>query len=244
MLYEFTKLRLEKKEFDNLVFMGEPPWWKDVSKYPPNWDKVKEPDLPMPVGQDFLNSLCYQPLKKVVNKIIDRSGLRRQSSSASEVFEKIKIIARGDSEPWFEQHVDLSKKFDISLMSRIWIRNLAPHEKASPDNSFYVEDGNHRALVYAMLVACDQFNYEPFKAIHATSWDISKLDHSSQHANNLDHQGKLQYDSERYTKSTTKKQSDIRSFIKRPLPIGTQIETYERRKNLFKSRAPLPRSSR
>ena len=234
MLYEFTELSLEKKEFDNLVFMGEPPWWKDVYKYPPNWDKVKEPDLPMPVGQEFLNSLCYQPLKEVVNKIIDRSGLRRQSSSASEVFAKIKIIARGDSEPWFKPHVDLSKKFSIDLMPRIWIRNLAPHEKASSsDNSFYADDGNHRALVYAMLVACEQLDYEPFKAIHATSWDISSeiLGYCSQHANNLDHQGRLQYDSERYTKSITNKQSDIRRSINRHLPIDTQITTYERRKN-------------
>lgn len=29
MLYEFTRLKLDRDEFENLVFMGYPHWWKE-----------------------------------------------------------------------------------------------------------------------------------------------------------------------------------------------------------------------
>ena len=67
-------------------------------------------------------------------------------------------------------------------MERLWIRNLTYWEKApgewtgercnQPDCSFYVVDGNHRALVYAVHVLCGEI-YKPVKALHATSWDIA-----------------------------------------------------------------------
>ena len=36
-MYEFTKLQLTEDEFNNLVFMGSPPWWIDEDKYPLKW---------------------------------------------------------------------------------------------------------------------------------------------------------------------------------------------------------------
>ena len=198
MNYEYTKLELEKEEFYNLVFMGAPSWWVNINEYPPCWDKEKNPYLPMPERQKILNSLCFKPLKKVVGLVIDESGLEARNHTAAEIFDNIKINARGENYPWFKPHAELAECFETNLMPRLWIRNLAHHERQLvPQGSFYANDGNHRALVYAMLVECNQIHYKPVKALHATSWDIASgiLGYNPQSANNLEHNGKFQHES-------------------------------------------------
>lgn len=59
MLYEFTQLRLEKCEFNNLVFMNAPDCWKTV-----------------PEKNQFLLSICRLTLKEVVEKVIDTSSYK------------------------------------------------------------------------------------------------------------------------------------------------------------------------
>ena len=85
-----------------------------------------------------------------------------------------------------------------------------------PTGSFYLEDGNHRALIYAMHIEFGKMKYSPVDAIHATSWDIAAglLNFRPQKADSLEHNGKLQ----------DKKclQNEFQ------LPIGIQINTYER----------------
>ena len=161
-MYEFTKLQLTEDEFNNLVFMGSPPWWIDEDKYPPCYNKEKCLKLPVREEHKFLYNLCLKPLKHVVQKVIERSGLDGQSSNTTEVFENIDIIARYDEKPWFKQHECLSQHFRKNLMGEIWIRNLTPHERnGCLSKTFYVEDGNHRALVYAVHIACGAATYEP-----------------------------------------------------------------------------------
>ena len=224
MFYEFTELELHKEEFDNLVFMGNPPWWTDIKEYPSGWDRTKYPFLPMPEGQEFLNSLCYKPLKKVAEAVIEKSGLTGLNSTATKVFENIDIKARGETEPWFSSHTDLSKRFSTSLMPRIWIRNLARHEReAQPTGTFYTEDGNHRALIYAVLVECKEVIYEPFKALHATSWNFGVLEHSVIEADHLEDKGILQYDPGLFVRVSIDKSS-----LPFTLPFGIQVQESKR----------------
>ena len=217
MLYDFTKLYLKKCEFDNLVFMGPPSWWYNEEEYPPGWDKEKDPEPP-PIGKDteFLVSLCYNPLKDVVNKVIDKSGLRGQNLTPTEVFENMDVIARGEKYPWFKPHARLSRCFNKGLMDKLWIRNLTRHERESAQNgSFYTEDGNHRALVYALYIELTEMEYKPVKAIHATSWDIASgiLGHLPQPAHALEKDGKLERNKHRKEKFS--------------LPIGIDIQVNE-----------------
>ena len=222
MKYEYTKFELEKGEFYNLVFMGAPSWWENIDEFPPCWDKEKQPYLPMPERQAVLNDLCYKSLRKVVDLVIKESGLEARNHTAAEIFDNIKIKARGENYPWFKPHAELAERFETSLMPRLWIRNLARHERQlAKQGSFYTDDGNHRALVYAMLVECNQKQYKPVKALHATSWDIASgiLGHEPQKADNLEHNGKLQHDSHLYTVVHKGGYS---------LP-GIRIDTYKRR---------------
>ena len=197
-MYEFTRLKLTEDEFNNLVFMGPPGWWINKDEYPPCWDKEKYPELPPGKDPEFLEDLCYNRLEDVVNKVIDRSDLKGQNPTPTEVFKGIDVIARGEKKPWFERHAFLSQRFEKGLMDKLWIRNLAPHERKSAQNrSFYTEDGNHRALVYALYIELTEMHYEPVDAIHATSWDIASgiLGHLPQPADVLEHNGELQYNS-------------------------------------------------
>ena len=224
MLYEFTKLYLEKCEFDNLVFMGPPGWWTNMNEYPPCWDKEKYPELPPGRDSEFLVDLCYNPLKDVVNKVIDRSGLKECNPTPTQVFENIDVIARGEEDPWFKRHASLSQHFNKGLMDKLWIRNLAPHERECAQNgSFYTEDGNHRALVYALYIKLTEMDYEPVEAIHATSWDIASgiLGHLPQAASILENNGKLE--DNKHCKAEFS------------LPIGMQIHINKRRNRLRKT---------
>ena len=195
-MYEYTKLQLTENEFNNLVFMGAPPWWTNEEEYAPWCDQEKCPKPPVLEEHKYLHSLCLKPLNYVVQKVIERSGLDRRNLNPTEVFEKIDLIARYDKHPWFKQYVCLSRGFCKSLMGQIWIRNLTPHERNHcSSKTFYIEDGNHRALVYATHIACGTATYETVEAIHATSWEegaSKKFCHSVQPPSNLENNGKLQ----------------------------------------------------
>ena len=211
MLYEFTRLKLTRDEFDNLVFMGEPPWWREDEE-----------------RHRFLIDICYNPLKKVAQKVIEQSGLQGQDRIPVKIFDSIDIIAKDEKgqteeESWFKRHARLSLCFDKNLMGELWIRNLvkscvgARERKYSPTGTFYVEDGNHRALIYAVYLELGKAVYEPVDAIHATSWDIANgiLGHSMQPMDVLEHSGKLQFNKV--------------SKDRWALPSGIKVDLHERR---------------
>lgn len=180
--YEFTHLELCKEDFQDLVFMNPP--------------EIKEWD------NSWLVELCAQPLAKVVKDVIQQSSAK-PDEGAAEVFRKLYIrddFSRGES--WFEKHEYLSACFDKRLMPALWIRNLSPLDGkpqcgailSNEDLKLYIDDGNTRALVYAVRLACGEERFEPIKAIHATSWDFTKgiLGHQPQLASELYFEGEFQ----------------------------------------------------
>jgi len=188
-MYEFTELELSQEEFDNLLFMNPPDEWKK----------------PECEEHEFLLDICSKPLKVVVEKVRERSGLKGPNIDPTKVFRSIQDVKAGNENmPWFKRHFLLSKNFNKDLMNRLWIRNLTHWKHANskwvgerenhPECSFYITDGNHRALVYAMHIDCSEDTYEPAKALHATSWDIASgiLGWQPQPAHALEHNGKLQ----------------------------------------------------
>ena len=188
-MYEFTKLHLTQKEFNNLLFMN-----------PPDHEEDKLEDK-------FLESLCAKPLKYVVQKVMEKSS--HNGKDPTQIFQRIDAKSKPGKGQWFKRHTLLSEHFTKELMDRLWIRNLtlwknksgewkgerSDHQKCS----FYITDGNHRALVYAVHVACGE-TYEPVKAIHATSWDIASgiLGWQPQPAHALERNGKLKGKNQSY----------------------------------------------
>lgn len=225
-MYEFTKLQLTENEFNNLGFMGAPPWWIGQEEFPPEYNKEECPNLPVLEEHRFLHSLCFKPLKYIAQRVIERSGLDGHILNPTEVFEKIDIIARYDKEPWFKRHAHLSRHFRRNLMQPIWIRNLAPHERIQGSSKiFYVEDGNHRALVYAVHITCGAATYEPVEAIHATSWESASetLGHSVQPASALENNGKLQKHGRSEGFETTTLEESLMRFSKTIQPTSNAL---------------------
>ena len=178
--YEFTKLKLTEDEFFRLRFMGAPgTWLEQEGEHRP----------------EFLISLCQQPLRNVAEKVIakGRGQLYGHSRSSTQIFSAIQDRAPKEGRPWFEKHALLCEHFKHELMEDIWIRNIYAHE-SNEKYSFYTEDGNHRALVYAVRVLLREESYRPISAIHATSWDFAAgiLGHRPESARELKHNGKFQ----------------------------------------------------
>ena len=190
--------------------MGEPPWWREDEE-----------------RHRFLIDICYKPLKEVAQRVIERSGLDVGDLTPVKVFDNIDIIAmdkngHAEKEAWFKRHAYISRSLNKGLMGELWVRNLvksdvADHErKGSPNGTFYIEDGNHRALVYAVHLELETAVYDPVDAIHSTSWDIANgiLGHSMQPASVLEHDGKF---------------PDTRHFKESfDLPVGIQISIFNR----------------
>ena len=211
--------------------MNAPPWWKH--EYHRNRSGR---DRDLTAEQVFLLDLCCKPLKEVVQAVIKKSKLDEQSLTSTAVFEQLDMKAkhkRGgeEPEPWFKSYAELSQCFDKDLMPPIWIRNLSVYENGEkdkcPDGTFYIEDGNHRALIYALKVDLEKVEYTPFPAIHATSWGVAAeiLDHLPQKANELENKGVLPY------------KKRFKDGVR--IPIGIRVDTYERCRDLESSRAEI-----
>ena len=181
--YEFTEMVITENEFKNLIFRGPHPLWER--------EEYKE-------QHEFLLSLCFNPILKVAQKLVNEYNKAHCRSAKShpvpekvfEYFNNQNIIAKTDGDKdeensWFRRYWLLSKGFEKEIMGDLWIRNIAINEREEEhvkNGSFYIEDGNHRALVYAVRLECGKEHYTPVKALHATSWDITDfiLGHSCQ----------------------------------------------------------------
>lgn len=67
-------------------------------------------------------------------------------------------------------------------------------KNCNPSCNLYIDDGNTRALIYAMRLTCEKEPRERIvKATHASSWDFTKgiLGHMPQRASELLDAGKL-----------------------------------------------------
>lgn len=216
MLYEFTKLQLEKDEFYNLVFMNASCKWKKHL-----------------CEDNVLRQICTKPLHCVVKKVIEKSGLTGDNLRPTEIFEKIKEKAPGEGEPWFKRFARLSEEFDKSKMLPISIRNLRKcgKEQCNKASQFYIEDGCCRSLVYALKLELEErCEYEPVEAIHATSWALAnrvldfipQWDFVPQKAAELVNEGKFPDDKTEASLVNEGKLPDNKK------PTEFQIKTYKR----------------
>lgn len=144
---KFCEKELSAKEFHRLVFMQAP------SKE--NWEK----SFPL------RNSICGKSLETIVEKI------KNKGSNPVEIFHK---LSKGDD--WFEQYLVRSVRFDPRLMGHLWVRDLrAFEEERGINGSFYIEDGSHRALVYALYLAFPEqeldYDKTPVMVYHAKTWE-------------------------------------------------------------------------
>ena len=145
---EYKIFTLSEADFYNLVFMEA-----NDSVWANNQKLV---DLLTPKGKS-------RTLKKVVDRILEVYPYE----SPIKVFKHL-----SKDEPWFEGCFLISARFDPRLMGELLVRPLTAYEKPAHSRKikFYLEDGNHRALVYAVFLRLCAERYQPVRVIFSKDW--------------------------------------------------------------------------
>ena len=146
---EYSPCYLDEAQFNNLVFMGTNKWvWSGCHELVDKLTPICEPRMLKAVAERILTEYPYdRPIQ---------------------IFKHL-----SKDEPWFEGCFIVSARFDPRLLGELKIRPLDTEEKrVSPDGSFYLEDGNHRALVYAVFLRLDKkIEYKSVRAIVSEDWE-------------------------------------------------------------------------
>ena len=146
---EYKTICLDEAQFRNLVFMG-------TNNYV--WL----------LNDDLVDKLTPNGESRTLQDVVERIVAEYPHDSPIAIFKHLS----GD-EPWFDGCFFTSARFDYRLLGELKIRPLEPEEKSvSPEGSFYLEDGNHRALVYLVFLHLGVIKeYKPVRAIVSEDWE-------------------------------------------------------------------------
>jgi len=145
---EYKTFTLNETDFDDLVFM---------EANAAVWAKK----------QELVDTLTPKGKSRTLKEVVDRILRVYPYESPIQVFKQL-----SEDEPWFEGCFLISARFDPRLMGELLIRPLTAYEKPahSPNIRFYLEDGNHRALVYAVFLRLSVETYQPVRVIFSKDW--------------------------------------------------------------------------
>ena len=118
-------------------------------------------------NQKLVDTLTPKGTSRTLKEVVDRILKTYPYQRPIQVFKHL-----SEDEPWFEGCFVISARFDPRLMGELLIRPLTAYEKPahSPKIRFYLEDGNHRALVYAVFLRLQAEMYQPVRVIFSKDW--------------------------------------------------------------------------
>ena len=145
---EYKTICLDEAQFRNLVFMGtNATVWED--------------------NQELVNKLTPEGEPRTLKAVAERILTAYPYDLPIKIFKHL-----SEDEPWFDGCFIMSARFDYHLLGELKIRRLETEETSiSPDGSFYLEDGNHRALVYLVFLHFGVIKeYTPVRSIFSEDW--------------------------------------------------------------------------
>lgn len=145
---EYMTLTLTEAAFYDLVFMETNPGvWAGTPDLISQLTPADEP----------------RTLRDVVDRIVTLFG----DESPLHTFKRLSA-----AEPWFEGCFIIAARFDVRLFGELLVRPVSAYEQPvhPPKSQFYLEDGNHRALVYAVYLRLGGEPYQPVRAIWSSDW--------------------------------------------------------------------------
>ena len=147
---------LNETQFNNLVFMGT-----NSTVWPGRHKLVNKP-------RSMVDKLTPKDKPCTLRSVVDRIMAEYPYDHPIKIFKHM-----SEDEPWFDGCFIMGARFDYRLLGELKIRPLDMEEKRdSPDGSFYLEDGNHRALVYAVFLRLGTIiKYKPVRAIVSEDWE-------------------------------------------------------------------------
>ena len=118
-------------------------------------------------NQKLVDILTPKGKSRTLKEVVDRIMKVYPHESPIKVFKQL-----SEDEPWFEGCFIISARFDPRLLGELLIRPLMTYEKPahSAKIRFYLEDGNHRALVYAVFLRLHAETYQPVRVIFSRDW--------------------------------------------------------------------------
>ena len=118
-------------------------------------------------NQELVDMLTPKGKSRTLKEVVDRILQVYPHESPIKVFKQL-----SEDESWFEGCFLISARFDPRLLGELLVRPLTAYEKPahSPKIRFYLEDGNHRALVYAVFLRLQAEKYQPVRVIFSKDW--------------------------------------------------------------------------
>ncbi|MCG9128058.1 hypothetical protein JT359_10705 [Candidatus Poribacteria bacterium] len=139
------------------------------------------------LGSELYNHLTPDDQPRTLGNIVKRIKLNNSGDSTHEILEelnrKLALLQQVESSGysiekevstnihWFEDCLAINGTFDPRIMQELWVRDLLKYEKnQSPEGLYYIEDGCHRALIYALRLYFEEAKYIPTRVLWCKSW--------------------------------------------------------------------------
>ena len=142
---------------EKLIWMGPPDEWKTYTSNA------------TPIGKIYAK-LAPHGKSRSLGNIAKRIRLNYSGNTPEQL-----LAALHQESKWFGRHLSFSTHFDPLLTSPLWVRTLRDYEKEAwgePkwQDKLYIEDGNHRALVFAIRILCGSGKFIPVPVLWCKSW--------------------------------------------------------------------------
>ncbi len=156
--YETTRQQIERAEYKTFT-LSEADFYDLVF--------MEANDAVWANNQKLVDLLTPKGKSRTLKEVVDRILKAYPYESPIQVFKQL-----SDDEPWFGGCFLISARFDPRLLGELLVRPLTAYEKPahSPNIQFYLEDGNHRALVYAVSLRLHAETYQPVRVIFSKEW--------------------------------------------------------------------------
>lgn len=142
---------------DHLIWMGPPEEWRPHTPFADKTGKVYEKIAPDQESRS---------LRNVAKRI--------QSVYSGDTPEQL-LTALYQESDWFGRHLIYGTHLSSVILPPLWVRTSREHEKemlGEPEwqNKLYIEDGNGRALVYALRLLYGNEEFRPVPVLWCKSW--------------------------------------------------------------------------
>lgn len=140
------------------------------------------------LGVDLYNKLTPEDEPRTLKNLVKRIKDNYSQGSPHEIFvalnsqlSSLPCVAHDVYEygtntsmnnKWFESCIAINGAFDPRLIRELWLEELNEREKkqSGDDGMYYIVDGCHRALVYALNLDFNLVEYMPVKVLLCESW--------------------------------------------------------------------------
>ena len=143
---------------EKLIWMGPPAAWKTYTSNATQMGRI-------------YSKLAPHGTSRSLGNIAKRIRLNYSGNTPEQL-----VASLYQESNWFGRHLGFCTHFDPLLISPLWVRTLRDNERQAwgepmGQDKLYIEDGNHRALVYALHIMYGTCQFLPVPILWCKSWN-------------------------------------------------------------------------